>query len=68
MSFRTKCNFCNLQSLKKRYGEDRLIIQKITPGMKSQWHEGWTEVSLKERNGDERFLAVFVRLTNQCVC
>jgi hypothetical protein len=67
MSSLTKCNFCNLERMRKHYGEERIKLYKVTESGKV-WPPGWTEVRLVEPNGDERFLAVFVRLTNQCVC
>lgn len=66
MSLRTKCNYCNLEALRKKYGR-RLKVETIKEEGKV-WPVGWTEARLVEPNGDERFIAVFVRLTNQCVC
>ena len=65
MSRLTKCNYCNLERLRKKYGS-RLKLEEIKQEGRI-WPVGWTEVRLVEPNGDERFIAVFVRLTKQCV-
>jgi leucyl-tRNA synthetase len=67
MSRLTKCNYCNLERMRKQYGADRIKLYTTTESGKV-WPVGWTEVRLVERNGEEKFLAVFVKLTNQCVC
>lgn len=67
MSQRTKCNYCTLQWYKRRYG-DNLIVKKVETRVPKLTKEPWTEAYLKDKEGNERFLAAFVAVTNQCVC
>jgi hypothetical protein len=57
MSELTRCNYCTLQSIKARHGEDQVFIRYNG--------HGWLEVRI---HGKDEPLAWFLILTAHCVC
>lgn len=59
MSELTVCNYCNLQDLKERYGEENIFLFA---------KDDWIEVRKKKGKEYEPIGVSFLALPLQCVC
>ena len=62
MSELTLCNFCSLQKLKRRYGEENVRVNRDLD------KDGWLEVKVRDEQGWHSAGHWFLALTDHCVC
>ena len=61
MSELTRCNYCTLKSIQKRYGEANVTVVTVRVGEM----RGWEKVLVQ---GKAKPVAYFMLRTTRCVC